>query len=115
MFNFIVVLKQPEMNFTLSFKTEDMAKAARERVRDGFKKNAERLTIKDDYGHELDVFPDNISAILIQDGELVSERNQDQEIDKARAQATFLKRRESDMELMRLFPGNQIGHPAGRA
>jgi hypothetical protein len=92
-----------------------MAKAARENVRDRIKGKETTVTVVDDYGHQLSFEPNNCSAILIQDGQLSAERTNDQNIDTARANDVFIKRRNEDMELMRLFPGNQMLPQAGRS
>jgi hypothetical protein len=113
MFNFVVVLKEPSVNFTLGFKTEDAAKTANQNIKD--RKLGEMVTINDDYGHRLECERINIAAILIQDAQLCAERNNDQNIDTARANDSFLKRRNEDMELMRLFPSNQMHPQMGRA
>lgn len=112
MYNFIVSLISPPINFTLGFKEEGLAKAARENIHSKWKeylsdaKSDEIVTIKDDYGHYLDAMTSNIAAILIQDQQGCMERSNDQNIDTARANDVFIKKRNGDMELMRLFPGN---------
>ncbi len=113
MYNFCIALINPAINFALSFKTEDMAKAEREKVHAARKtffldKIDSMVTIKDDYGHQLDINASNIAAVLIQDQELCTDRDQDQQVDRARSNAKFLQRRNDDVELMRLFPGNAI-------
>lgn len=114
MYNFMVCLTNPNINFTLGFREEGLAKAARENIHKARKaylsdpKNDGSVTVKDDYGHHLDVMTSNICAVLIQDHKGAMERNNDQNIDVARANDEFMKRREGDMELLRLFPGNAI-------
>lgn len=121
MFNFCIILIEPAMNLTLGFKEKDMANAARVAMRknmDAYKleDTDSRMTVKDDYGHEIDVYASNVSGVLIQDHQASVERANDQNIDTARANADFLARRNEDMELMRLFPGNQVATPhMGRA
>lgn len=110
MYNFIIILKEPGLNLSLAFKEEGLAKVARENIHAAKKKwlsdpnSDSNITIKDDYGHHLDVMVSNIAAVLIQDQYAATERDQEQQVDKARQQENFLKRRSQDMELMRLFP-----------
>jgi hypothetical protein len=117
MFNFVVVLKEPGLNFTLGFKEEGMARAERDKIKDARKEGTTTwVTIVDDYGHRLDAEISNIAAILIQDQQGCMERNNDQNVDTARANDAFVRRRNEDMELMRLFPSQSNIHPAmGRA
>lgn len=121
MFNFIIVLKEPGLQFTLGYKDEGAAKSARENIHARRKlyfsdpKEDGVVTVKDDFGHHLDVMASNIAAVLIQDQYCATERDQEQYIDKARFNEAFLKRRKEDMELMRLFPGQNQIMPTGRA
>lgn len=113
MFNFVIILKEPALTFSLAFKTLEAAKVALEKVKSFDKDDSTLLLIKDDYGHELQVYPYNVAGVLIQNHQSYIERNMEQDVDVARANASFVKKRETDMELMRLFPPNQIV-PTGR-
>jgi ABC-type ATPase with predicted acetyltransferase domain len=120
MYNFIIALVNPNINFQLGFKEESMARAMRDKIIERKKefegnKTDGGITIKDDYGHHLDVVASNIAAILIQDHQAGIELKNDQNIDMARANDAFLKRRNEDMELIRLFPANNPGGQFGRA
>lgn len=121
MYNFIIVLEKPATNFQLGFKEKGMADAAKVKVRaamDAYEKQKDdaRITVKDDYGREMDAFASNIRSVLIEDHQLKMEMQNDQNIDTARANDVFIKNRNDNVELMRLFPTQSSIHPAiGRA
>lgn len=118
MYNFIVVIEKPATNFQLGFKEHGLANAARVRLREAMddwklKNKESRVTIKDDYGREMDAYASNISSFMIEDHQQKMQMTNEQNIDTARANESFVKRRNEDMELMRLFPTNTIN--GGRA
>ena len=113
MYNFIVTLKAPALNFTLGYKDEASAKTAREKIHSFRKKYFEtqedsQITIKDDYGHQLDVEASNIASTLIQNQYGATERDQDQNIDNARFGIDFKNRLRNEPDLAILFPQNTI-------
>lgn len=119
MFNFIVVLEKPATNFQMGFKEKGIADAARVKIREAMddwkgKNSDRRITVKDDYGREMDAYASNISSVMIEDSQQAKEMANDQNIDQARANESFMKRRNEDVELIRLFPGNS-NHLMGRA
>lgn len=110
MHNLIICLINPVANFSLGYSTLDSAKVARENVHKARKellldKTDSIVTITDDYGHRLDVVASNIAAVMIQDNQRNHEKTNDSNIDLARANEVFLKAREGNVELLRLFPG----------
>lgn len=113
MFNFMVVLEKPATNFVLGFKTEGAAKAALENIKN--RCADESVSVKDDYGRILECEKSNIASVMIEDNLLKGDMHFDQQLDAARANQSFVDRRNEDMELMRLFPGNAMQNVAGRA
>lgn len=107
MYNFVAVLVSPPMQIGLGFKTYASARAAREKAKERVKENG-NVTITDDFGREFETDGKNISAFLIEDNQASQEMQGEKQIDMARANETFVKRRSSDVELIRLFPGNNI-------
>lgn len=107
MYNFVIILKNPAMQIGLGFKTRDAASSAKERAKERIKSNG-NVTIIDDFGRTFETDSSNISAFLIEDNQASKEMISEQQIDNARASEQFLKRRNDDNELMRLFPANNI-------
>lgn len=116
MYNFIIVLEKPATNFVLGFKERGTADAAKEKIRAAWKNTLlQRITIKDDYDREIDAFVSNIVSVMIENNEEKMIEMNDKNIDTARANAVFIKEREGNVELTRLFPSNQIMPYGGRA
>jgi hypothetical protein len=113
MFNLIISIQEPPFNFTMAYKTEASAKIARDKIWDRLKIGEGLLTVKDDFGQQFDAFCSNVSATVIQDNQERVSIQTEQAIDQARHNAEFITRRNEDMELMRLFPGNAVAQ--GRA
>lgn len=105
MFNLCIFLKNSTVQYVLVFISHDTARAAREVWKTQIKAKAERTTIKDDYGHELDLPTLDLATIYIENTEKKFESAFDSEIIRRRVDAAFMEKRKDDMELMRLFPG----------
>lgn len=119
MFNLVIILKEPSTNLLLGFKEKGLADAARLNIRkkmDEFNidKINSRITVKDDFSHECDIFASNIATVIVEDNQKNSEMTNEKNIDIAHANDAFIKRREKDMELIRLFPSNNMAGIAGR-
>ncbi len=115
MYNLLVICHNPAANFQFGFKTEELAKAAREKVKEAMKSANATLTLSDDYNQTLDVPASMVAMVFMQCGKGKCEIATDQNIDQARHNDDFIARRNNSAELMRLFPGQMQNSIMGRA
>lgn len=107
MHNFIITLNNPSMQIGLGFKTYESAYAAREKAKERVKQGG-MVNITDDFGREFETDSRNVSAFLIESHQKAKEMINEQQIDNAKAAEAFSKRRNEDVELIRLFPSQNI-------
>lgn len=117
MFSLIMVPTNSNTNIVLLFKTEDNAKATREKIHEFRKKwfasqEDTLITAKDDYGHTVDISASYIGIMLLADAALEILAGQDKDIASKRGNKAFGERIHSDPELQVMYSRPQIINPA---
>lgn len=120
MYNLCIFLLDSPVQYLLNFKEESTVNAARENIhakqKEWMSGEGESITtIKDDYGQSLDIITSKIATVYIESLEKMYWKNIDAEILKRKVDGDFLKKRNDDLELIKLFPQQSQLHQGGHA
>lgn len=112
MYNVCLFLRGTQIQYMLNFKDQGLAEKARDKLRDArtawLKTGAaEEVRIKDDFKQCLDIVSSDIMSIFTENLKEAMEAKVQAQIAQGEFNEEFKKRREGDINLIRLFPANQ--------